>query len=318
MIRTLFSIISQCTDKKYYSLSVFFICRFLNIEAVIVNWTSGYSPVYETKIFQMNPPNSLIFLNEYPAESSTITNESVIFLTVKVPDFCHRLAFNSEGIILYKTNASEEVHQINLPNLNMSCKDLNDASLKIRTEDILHKDAKSILTYLVGNEDFDLVAKMKDNQNLVRDLYVQCGYEEISLSSGKILFLVNNSDDPNGSFIEITQGDACDIFKLRIMCSNEDVLFKILHIIYEKIDGICILPTSHEAYLHHLSNSQDDRVMNQEKFAQSIRKQLDHFQDFCKSAVRECGCENYLKFRSKLNELQLETDVLYSKCYNNL
>ncbi|KAK9745707.1 hypothetical protein QE152_g6692 [Popillia japonica] len=130
----------------------------------------------------MNPPNSLIFLNEYPAESSTITNESVIFLTVKVPDFCHRLAFNSEGIILYKTNASEEVHQINLPNLNMSCKDLNDASLKIRTEDILHKDAKSILTYLVGNEDFDLVAKiltylvgnedfdlvakMKDNQNL--------------------------------------------------------------------------------------------------------------------------------------------------------
>ncbi|KAK9745703.1 hypothetical protein QE152_g6691 [Popillia japonica] len=188
---------------------------------------------------------------------------------------------------------------------------------------------------------------MKDNQNLARDLYVQCGYEEISLSSGKILFLVNNSDDPNGSFIEITQGDACDIFKLRIMCSNEDVLFKILHIIYEKIEGICILPISHEAYLHHLSNSQDDRVMNQEKFAQSIRKQLDHFQDFCKSAVRdrvmnqekfaqsirkqldhfqdfcksavrECGRENYLKFRSKLNELQLETDVLYSKCYNNL
>ncbi|GJQ80791.1 hypothetical protein Trydic_g9382 [Trypoxylus dichotomus] len=286
----------------------------LDVKNIILNWNSTFSPTYKIRIFQLDRQNNQRTVDEYPVESTIVKDESLALVVIPRPDFCHKLVFSVNAILLYAPASSEESQQIGLPVLEMDFKDIGDASFEVAYSDVLQRDTNSFLTCFVAREVFDLVAKIDHAENFETAISVKCGCEQIDLKSVKKLFWIRNTNvELEGNLIEVLQKED-NIFELKIIAQNEDILFQILHHLYKKIDGLCIVPKSHEIYLHHQGNSES----NTQNFAEKLRKQLELFEEFHKNEIRRCSRANYLKFRAELDKLQLETDLLYLKCYPSI
>lgn len=181
--------------------------------------------MYKRKIYEFEEDGTnLGILKTFPLESDIVKTNSTLVLAIDKPDFIDQLSYDVNGIIIYSNAMPEsenEEKQIGIPTVKIEIKDSLDKSLRISTEELLALATKGILSCLIGQIEFYLVAKVLEHPpDLISNISLLCLYIELDLQSNKKVFLIDNiCNSIDGSLIEISAREDQEIFDMKIMCS---------------------------------------------------------------------------------------------------